>query len=578
MAVGGGAGPARAGQPRYAKALLILRHPRGLQHFVRGVSDPGSPRYREYAGVGRLVHRFGASHRTREAAMSWLAERGLRGELGPTGTYVLAQLPTARAARLLGARSAKSFAHGAETARGRVPPALHKTVTGVSLLSTRPGAVRPAIESATGSPTIPPLPAEHGSLRDRTGTPAGCSAGRQAGFAAPDSSFTPNQYLTAYGHSALHSRGLRGGGERVALVEIDGFKRGDVTAFDRCFGVRPPPIHVHTVNSPVLAPGGETTLDLEVLTAAAPRLDRIDVYEGSSSAAGLFESEAAALGRKGNRPDVISMSIEGCEPRFEGSRGWWRAMNHVFAVAAGAGISTVVAAGDQGSSMCTEDTPQNQTALGLVAASVPADSPYVTAVGGTNLVLDASNRIKNQLVWKDEPVFFAAGGGAYSILAGQPWWQKGVRGAKSDAARALPDVAGLADIVPGYAIYCTASSCKTQVQQIPGWVGVGGTSAATPLLAAGTALIDQNARRHGQAPVGFLNPLLYRLGRSSARHRVFWGAQHGNNDLGRMIPPEAGGGHALGCCSARPGYDRVNGWGSPGIPALDRAARRAASG
>jgi subtilase family serine protease len=572
-----GPGRATAAVPPRVEALFIQRHPHGLARFVRRVSDPDSPRYRHYLSVGKLIRRFGASHSTERRAKDWLAERGLRGRVGRTRTYLLTTLPGPRAAQLLAPRSSARARVGRLGRRhpavpGRVPRGLQPAVRAISLLSKDPGAVSVggALGGRSGAASIPPLPPAHGSERDRTGTPAGCGAGRSAGFTAPDSAFTPNQYLTAYGHAKLHERGLRGRGERVSFIEIDGFKRSDVKAFGACFGISIPPIHVHPVGGSVLAPGGETTLDLEVFSAAAPKADGLDVYEGSSSASGILETSAAALGRKGRHPDVISVSLEGCEPRYVGQRAFAEAYGNVFAIAAGAGISTLVAAGDQGSSMCTE----GQTALGLLATSLPATSPYVTSVGGTNLVLHPGNSIANQLVWNDSPQTFGATGGGYSLLFAKPWWQKV---SSTDDARSVPDIAALADIVPGFAIYCTAAPCSTAPQQTtPGWIGIGGTSAATPLMAGGIALADQSARAHGQGSLGFLNPLLYGIGRSRSHRSVFYDLRHGDNDLGEMIPPSAGGGQPLGCCSAKRKYDLVSGWGSPNLVALDRAARRAA--
>ncbi len=563
-----GTAPASAGTSSRVEALLELRHPHGLARLVRRVSDPASSHYRDYRGVGGLIRRFGASSSTRNRAMRWLGARGVHGRIGPTRTYLLASMSPARADRLLGRGepsergSARRLGRDHRAAPGRVPRGLRGAVTGVSLLSDAPGAVH------TGADSIPPLPPAHGSERDRTGTPSGCSAGQSSGFAPPDSAFTPNQYLTAYGHHKLQAHGLRGGGERVSFVEIDGFKRPDVQTFGKCFGISIPPIHVHPVGGRVLPAADEATLDLEVFSVAAPKVDGMDVYEGSSSAPGLLETMAAALGRKGTRPDVISISIESCEPRYVGGRVFAEAYGNVFSVAAAAGISTLVAAGDQGSSMCS----QGSAALGLLATSVPATSPYVTAVGGTNLVLSAQNSIARELVWNDSPQAFAGTGGGYSLLFDKPWWQKVASG---DRARTVPDIAGLADVIPGYAIYCTAPVCANFPHQTPGWTAIGGTSAATPLIAGGIALADQSARRHGQRGLGFLNPLLYKIGRSSSRGAVFGDLSKGDNDLGEMIPPAAGGGKPLGCCSAKRGYDLVSGWGSPRLVALDRAARRA---
>jgi len=81
--------PGATASPRapqgYFQALLFLRHPTGLNRFVAAVSDPASPRYRDYANIETLVHRFGASPQDRQAAKRWLAGNGLRGRVGPTG-------------------------------------------------------------------------------------------------------------------------------------------------------------------------------------------------------------------------------------------------------------------------------------------------------------------------------------------------------------------------------------------------------------------------------------------------------------------------------------------------------------
>lgn len=576
-----------------SEALLMLRHPQGLKRFLHHVSDPRSPRYRHYLGIRKLIRRYGARRSTRHAALSWLAARGLHGKVGPTGTYVLAGVASSQAKRLFPERAAKV---GPRSGR-EVPQALRGPVTSVGLVSTRRGFVTPAASQAgpsSVSASSAPLPPDHGSIRRRTGTPKGCEEGRSAGASAPYSGFTPNQYLSAYGHSRLHARGLEGTGQRVSLVEVgqeispEGVARSDIRTFARCFGIDPPPIDVHPVGGGVQAPGVEATLDVEVLAAAAPGLRGIDLYEGNDSQLGFLKTIAetieAAIGHRGHRPAVISISYAVCEQQAITSRQAWRATNDVFALAAASGISTLVAAGDAGSSGCRVDVNGQASPVGLLAASFPSTSPFVTAVGGTNLVLSDDNGIRNQLVWNDSPLQAAGGGGGFSVLSSKPWWQRGVRGARrgipgerADNARAVPDLAALADVSPGYAIYCPAAVCGSiPGQQFPGWTAVGGTSAATPLTAGGIALLNESARRHRQGNLGLLNPLLYRLGQSPLRSKVFWGVRHGNNDLGRIIPTDAGGGESLGCCHAHRGFDLANGWGSPDLPTMNRAAGRAA--
>src|SRR5205085_9503271 len=156
------------------------------------------------------------------------------------------------------------------TAQPSIPSALKGAVTGVVGLDTQSfgashratAAPRSARAHTAGRPT---------SALPRMGTvsPSACSAGASAGKVGGDpttAGFTPNQYLTAYGFDPLHNAGINGQGERVALIEIDGFAYSDINAFAQCFHLGPLPV-LNGFGVGVqhkLAPGGEATLDLEV--------------------------------------------------------------------------------------------------------------------------------------------------------------------------------------------------------------------------------------------------------------------------------------------------------------------------
>jgi kumamolisin len=549
------------------EALVQLHHPRGLNRFARAVSDPRSPRYRRYAPVEKLIARFGARKRVRKRVLGWLSRRGLEGIVSPVGTYVAVRLPRARAERLLPRIGASASTDGGGR---RVPGPLRGAVERISLVSTKA-----AVDHHLKQP--------YGSVLPHSGTASGCAAAATGGYGPGYEPFTPNQYLTAYGHGALHARGIKGQGQTAALVETGGFRRSDVVAFAKCFGFEPPPIQrVPVLVKGPLAPEDETTLDLEMLTVGAPGLDRILVYEGLGSPQAVALTAATALGGRGHQPDVISISLGFCEPQIGGSLVLRDAFDAIFAVAAGAGISVLVSAGDQGSSGCrVEGEDEEETALPVEAVSLPASSPYATAVGGTNLKLTKKNRIEEEIVWNNSyangkvGIPWGGGGGGSIITPRTPWWQSSIK--RYGPGRKVPDVAALADSYPGYAFFCTAASCLSGAEEVRGWSTVGGTSAAAPLTAAGVALANQYAARQGQRPLGFLNPLLYRLGaEAKSRRAVFNDVVEGTNDIGLALPPEAGGGKPIGCCRARLGYDWASGWGSPKIAALARAAARAA--
>lgn len=549
LALPGMASAAVGAPEKSVEALLELRHPGGLNRFVRAVSDPSSPRYRHYASVEKLVARYGASKADRNATLAWLAARGLHGTVGPTGTYVTVPIAPRRAERLLPRPNGAGAS--AATGVGRLVPApLRGPVTAASILGNRRNVFKNLTVAPPARPTAAAKTGSYSSILGHSGTASGCAAGRARPGGTIAAPFTPNQYLSAYGNAAMHDRGLKGQGQIVALVEIDGFRRSDIETFDRCFGVKTPPIRVIPVN-PIRKPfsaGIETTLDLEVLSAGAPGVDRIDVYEGLGNEPGIILTAGAALGSKGHHPDVISISLGICEPQYSGHLVYLRAMDSIFAVAAGAGISTLVAAGDTGSSGCRIEPNGETTALPLRAVSLPSSSPYVTAVGGTNLELTAKNRISSEIVWNDSPELAGGGGGGASLLSPRrPWWQRLPQLARFGTGRIVPDIAALADVFPGYAYFCTSPECAVLPQTTPGWTSIGGTSAATPLMASGVALANQFAARHRQRTLGFLNPLLYGFGADAKSERaVFRDVTKGNNDVGALLPKSVEGGHPLG--------------------------------
>jgi tripeptidyl-peptidase-1 len=90
--------------------------------------------------------------------------------------------------------------------------------------------------------------------------------------------------------------------------------------------------------------------------------------------------------------------------------------------------------------------------------------------------------------------------------------------------------------------------CPKAPQQ--GITFVGGTSAATPLVAGMIALWNQQAKQQGLPRPGFVPPKLYATAKSSPG--AFVDITEGTNAL-------FGG----SCCPARPGYDLATGLGSP---------------
>lgn len=567
MAAGPQAGATRLGSAplsqRISLVLPLKADLAGLQRLATAVGTVGSAQYGQFEPIPTLARRFGASAATRARVLSYLRRSGAGAvTVDATGLFADATMNVAQAQRLFGtslARFATANAQSyiAPTGSAHVPAALDGAVTGVVGLDTQP------LFSAPQSTVAGPFPrtrshgfhADSSSATTRTGTPTGCAG------ALAQRGFTPNQYLTAYNYAALHAVGITGQGERVALIEIDGFRPSDLQAFAGCFGFGVPAIDAFGVGlRRPLAPGGESTLDLELLDAAAPGLKHIDVYESRSRAADVLRSLTAPLQNRGRTPEVISASLGSCEPALLQSVGFagLRSAEGALAAATASGISVTAASGDAGSTACIGRSGP----IDALAVSYPASSPFVTGVGGTNVQLSAANAITAQTVWNDAPVAVIAAGGGPSALFPRPSYQKRFTKARR---RTVPDVSLLADVVPGYDIYCTARrDCLNKVNPGNPWVAVGGTSAAAPLFAGGLALVDEVLRARGRQQLGNANSLLYRVARSRAAAAVFSDVTTNNNDLG----PFLGRHRRLGCCTAHRGYDAASGLGSVNLAAL----------
>jgi subtilase family serine protease len=164
----------------------------------------------------------------------------------------------------------------------------------------------------------------------------------------------------------------------------------------------------------------------------------------------------------------------------------------------------------------------------------PAASPYVTAVGGTELVKDASTkRGWSESVWgsalpRTLPNAAQGTGSGCSMWEPKPAWQHDA----GCAGRTVADVSAVAD---GVAIYDSSP-------EIGGWGVVAGTSIASPIIASVYALAG-NAKSvtYGSYPYSHTTGL---------------------NDVtvGSNMTPTTTCGYL---CQAAPGYDGPTGLGTP---------------
>ena len=154
--------------------------------------------------------------------------------------------------------------------------------------------------------------------------------------------------------------------------------------------------------------------------------------------------------------------------------------------------------------------------------NLPAADPLVLATGGTSLnASHATGAYISETAWGlpfgSPGTQFQASGGGFSRRFARPGYQDGVRGIA--ATRGVPDVSADASPHTGMALVISDGDNRYTIRNS------GGTSASAPLWAGLIALADQYAGRH----LGFVNPAIYRIGRSTSYHEAFHDITTGNN-------------------------------------------------
>jgi kumamolisin len=322
--------------------------------------------------------------------------------------------------------------------------------------------------------------------------------------AVSESGVTPADITKFYDLTPLRDAGLDGSGITVIFPEWAVPDSATLNAYAQKFGLPPFDVTVHTdpsawgnPDTPTSDAAGEAALDLEVVHGLAPGAKEI-VYEAGNSG----ELGAMLQTMFNDNPNAVmssSISSGGCELE-QGAKAVVDQQNSVFQQAAAEGESVFWASGDRGAFSCLADaSPSTASSLSVLPG---ADSPFVTAVGGTTSFLASNGSYFKESAW-GEPLESWGGGGGVSKFFPQPSYQVAPGlAAGSLGGRGLPDVAANADIVSGWDIYSPSG-------QGPEEGLVGGTSAATPCWAAITALIDEDLVKQGLKQVGFANPALY---------------------------------------------------------------------
>jgi subtilase family serine protease len=241
--------------------------------------------------------------------------------------------------------------------------------------------------------------------------------------------------------------------------------------------------------------GGEIALDIDMVSAACPQCKILLVEATSASNANL----GIAVNQAASQPGVVAVSNSYGGPESSSDTSYDNSYyKH-------SGIAVTASSGDSG-----------------YGTSYPADSPFVTSVGGTSL-----NRASNARGWT-ESAWSGAGSGC-STYEAKPSFQHDT----GCARRTMADVSAVADPNTGVAVYDS--------YQTSGWQVYGGTSASSPIIASVFATATP--------PAAGVYPVQYPYANTAALFDVTSGSN------GSCSPTYL--------CKGAAGYDGPTGLGSP---------------
>jgi subtilase family serine protease len=371
--------------------------------------------------------------------------------------------------------------------------------------------------------------------------------------------YSPAQFVKAYDLGPLHSHGIDGRGQTIAIVDAFGSPTiaNDLHVFDQTFGLPDPPSlkviapagpipAFDATNSDMVGWAEETTLDVEWSHVFAPGANILLVEtpvsetEGVTGFPEIVKAENYVINH--NMADVITQSFGATENTFP-SKASLLNLRSAFFNAYSHGVTVLGSSGDEGAT----DFQLNGTDLYTFRVnSWPSSDPLVTSIGGTQLTLDdAGNRLAPDVVWNDG---YGAGGGGLSSVFARPDFQDGVRKVV-DGKRGTPDISMSAAVDGGVIVYYTFDPSHV------GYHIFGGTSESSPEFAGIVAMADQLAHHR----LGLLNNRLYDLSRDP--HSGIVDVTTGNNTFGPFTNGD-GNTYTVVGFNAGKGYDLASGVGT----------------
>ncbi|PYS59235.1 MAG: hypothetical protein DMF74_21910, partial [Acidobacteria bacterium] len=291
-----------------------------------------------------------------------------------------------------------------------------------------------------------------------------------------------------------------GAGQKIGVVAFSSFSPNDVANWLALAGLSSTllanvsQVHINGGAPRIPDEEGDVLVGIETILGLAPGA-QVAVYDAPFAGPGTsFQTLFNAM--VNDHVTIISNSFNYCEDQT--TLADVQSIDAILKSAAASGISVFNATGDTGS-VCRDGSANTIT--------VPADSPNATAVGGTSMTVVPGLVYGGETWWDGLSQVPPTGQGGYGVsrFFGRPDYQNGFI---VGPMRSVPDVVTIADPHTG------ARVCQADLGRCPTPDAHGGTSLATPIWAAMTALLNEKL----QQPLGLVNARFYSLAGTNAFH------------------------------------------------------------
>jgi pseudomonalisin len=501
-----------------------------VQSTLRRMLTPGDPLYGTTYSVQQFAAQFGPTTAQVQAVESYLTAAGFTNVTAADNQLLIEADGTAAAVQTafnttLGQYSANGAIVYVNTTPAQVPASLSGIVVAVLGLNDVAMLHSDLRTVETGPQTDPCTTCATPDLDNETYTPQEYQIAYDAACPADNASCPAKNFPTGSATAVA----VIAEGDLTQVVK-------DLRTYETTYDL--PQVPVTVVNAGIASAdtsgADEWDLDSQTSTGIAQQVSHLYFYVATS----MTDSDIALAINKAvaaNQVKAFNMSFGECEffPYLDGAM---LVDDEVFGEAALQGMTPFASSDDQGSACPVEGT--NGVPLsGPPATAYPASSPYVIAVGGTNLFTNADYTF-------DFETAADFSGGGLSYFETSPFWQ-GYTGSGSlpivpsseTGNRGVPDVAMCAG---GFEVaICAANVFVDGTAEL-----VGGTSLSSPLSMGAWARIESAHKNK----LGFAGPLIYQL------------ANGGPTPSSTYFNDVLLGGNGL--YTALPGYDYVTGLGS----------------